>query len=98
MQVVVPGPPDEKDLEGVMAISQVYLREGHGLKHAEIWAMIRAGELLIFPSQRNIPPSTIDLNHHTLYSELFCSPKTNELLHLVQASIFLLCGVLRHSI
>ncbi|XP_062846204.1 arf-GAP with Rho-GAP domain, ANK repeat and PH domain-containing protein 1 [Trichomycterus rosablanca] len=68
IKVLVPGQPDERDLEGAMAISQVYLREGRGLQHAEVWALIRPGEVFIFPSQPNSPRSTVTLNQQTQYN------------------------------
>ncbi|CAB1333183.1 unnamed protein product [Coregonus sp. 'balchen'] len=43
-QVVLPGPIDEEELDGVFAVSRVSLREGGGLQHTEVWAVLR-GEI-----------------------------------------------------
>ncbi|MCJ8741283.1 hypothetical protein PDJAM_G00068800 [Pangasius djambal] len=65
IRVVMPGPLLEEELGGVMGVSRLSLREGSGLQHAEVWATIRPGEILIYPSHTHTPPTRILLNLHT---------------------------------
>ncbi|KAL0993884.1 hypothetical protein UPYG_G00115170 [Umbra pygmaea] len=50
LKVVLPGPVDEEELYGLIAVSRVPLREGGGLQHTEVWAALRAGQVLIYPT------------------------------------------------
>ncbi|XP_027024652.2 arf-GAP with Rho-GAP domain, ANK repeat and PH domain-containing protein 1 isoform X1 [Tachysurus fulvidraco] len=65
IKVVMPNPLLEEELDGVMGVSQLSLREGSGLKHAEVWVMIRAGEIIIYPLHTHTPRTPITLNQHT---------------------------------
>ncbi|MCI4387055.1 hypothetical protein PGIGA_G00069670 [Pangasianodon gigas] len=65
IKVVMPSPLLEEDLGGVMGVSRLSLREGSGLQHAEVWATIQPGEILIYPSHTYTPPTHILLNQHT---------------------------------
>ncbi|XP_072517548.1 arf-GAP with Rho-GAP domain, ANK repeat and PH domain-containing protein 1 isoform X2 [Salminus brasiliensis] len=78
MRVVMPGPLMDEELEEVMAVSRVSLREGRGLQHAEVWVSLRPGEMLIYPTLPHTPRSVIPLNQHTHYS-LHSSENTIEL-------------------
>lgn len=49
-QVVLPGNVQESDVTGLLAASRVSMREGSGLQHTEAWVALRAGELLLFPT------------------------------------------------
>ncbi|XP_036443855.1 arf-GAP with Rho-GAP domain, ANK repeat and PH domain-containing protein 1 isoform X1 [Colossoma macropomum] len=68
IRVVMPGPLADEELEGVMAVSRLSLREGSGLQHAEVWASLRPGEMLIYPTLPHTPRSVFPLNLHTHYS------------------------------
>ncbi|KAI4882270.1 hypothetical protein NFI96_027223 [Prochilodus magdalenae] len=67
IRVVMPGPLVDEELEGVMAVSRLSLREGKGLQHAEVWASLRPGEMLIYPTLPHTPRSVIPLNPHMHY-------------------------------
>ncbi|XP_058271639.1 arf-GAP with Rho-GAP domain, ANK repeat and PH domain-containing protein 2 isoform X1 [Hemibagrus wyckioides] len=68
IKVVMPNPLLEEELDGVMGVSRLSLREGSGLKYAEVWVMIRPGEILIYPLHTHTPRTPITLNQHTRYS------------------------------
>ncbi|XP_066501445.1 arf-GAP with Rho-GAP domain, ANK repeat and PH domain-containing protein 1 isoform X2 [Hoplias malabaricus] len=78
IKVVMPGPLVNEELLEVMAVSQLSLREGNGLQHAEVWASLRPGEMFIYPTLPHTPRSTIALNPHTHYS-LITADKTIQL-------------------
>ncbi|KAG9266167.1 arf-GAP with Rho-GAP domain, ANK repeat and PH domain-containing protein 1-like isoform X1 [Astyanax mexicanus] len=68
IRVVMPGPLLDEELDGVLAVSRLFLREGGGLQHAEVWATLRPGEMLIYPTLPNTPCSVIPLKKNTHYS------------------------------
>ncbi|KAL6469628.1 hypothetical protein MHYP_G00207470 [Metynnis hypsauchen] len=68
IRVVMPGPLADEELDGVMAVSRLSLREGTGLQHAEVWASLRPGEMLIYPTLPHTPRSVFPVNPHTQYS------------------------------
>ncbi|KAF4077234.1 hypothetical protein AMELA_G00205640 [Ameiurus melas] len=68
VKVVIPGPLLEAELVGVMGVSRLSLREGSGLQYTEVWAMIRPGEILIYPVHTRTPRTSIILNQYTCYS------------------------------
>ncbi|XP_060791271.1 arf-GAP with Rho-GAP domain, ANK repeat and PH domain-containing protein 2 isoform X2 [Neoarius graeffei] len=65
IKVVMPRPLLEEELIGVMGVSRLSLREGSGLQHAEVWAMIRPGEILIYPLHTHTHRIPIIINQHT---------------------------------
>lgn len=68
-QVVLPGPIDEEELDGVFAVSRVSLREGGGLQHTEVWAVLRGGQVLIYPTDQQGHRERLTLNLETQYSK-----------------------------
>ncbi|KAM9450312.1 arf-GAP with Rho-GAP domain, ANK repeat and PH domain-containing protein 1 isoform 1-T2 [Clarias gariepinus] len=65
VKVVMPGSLLEEELDGVMGVSRLSLREGRKLEHTDVWAMIRPGEILIYSLHTNTPPTPIILNKYT---------------------------------
>ncbi|XP_018598568.1 arf-GAP with Rho-GAP domain, ANK repeat and PH domain-containing protein 1 isoform X1 [Scleropages formosus] len=49
LKVVLPGSVSDEDLQGVHAVSRVWLREGEDLRHTEVWVALRNNEILIYP-------------------------------------------------
>lgn len=68
-QVVLPEPIDEEELDGVFAVSRVSLREGGGLQHTEVWAVLRGGQVLIYPTDLQRHRERLTLNPETQYSK-----------------------------
>ncbi|KAL2095204.1 hypothetical protein ACEWY4_009923 [Coilia grayii] len=50
LKVVLPGSVEDAEVTGVLAVSRVSMREGSGLQYTEVWVALRAGELLLFPT------------------------------------------------
>ncbi|XP_010892991.2 arf-GAP with Rho-GAP domain, ANK repeat and PH domain-containing protein 1 isoform X1 [Esox lucius] len=67
LKVVLPGPLDEEDLDGVFAVSRVSLREGEGLQHAEVWAVLRGGQVLIYPTDHQRQKERLTLTPDSQY-------------------------------
>ncbi|XP_076843021.1 arf-GAP with Rho-GAP domain, ANK repeat and PH domain-containing protein 1 isoform X2 [Brachyhypopomus gauderio] len=68
IRVVVPGPLAAEELDGVMAVSRLSLLEGGQLHHVDVWASLRPGELLFYPSQPHDLQRALPLSPHTHYS------------------------------
>ncbi|XP_045064145.1 arf-GAP with Rho-GAP domain, ANK repeat and PH domain-containing protein 1 isoform X2 [Coregonus clupeaformis] len=67
LRVVLPGPIDEEELDGVFAVSRVSLREGGGLQHTEVWAVLRGGQVLVYPTDQQRHRERLTLNLETQY-------------------------------
>ncbi|XP_064827573.1 arf-GAP with Rho-GAP domain, ANK repeat and PH domain-containing protein 1-like [Oncorhynchus masou masou] len=67
LRVVLPGPIDEEELDGVFAVSRVSLREGGGLQHTEVWAVLRGGQVLVYPTDQQRHRERLTLNPETQY-------------------------------
>nr|XP_046172654.1 arf-GAP with Rho-GAP domain, ANK repeat and PH domain-containing protein 1-like isoform X2 [Oncorhynchus gorbuscha] len=67
LRVVLPEPIDEEELDGVFAVSRVSLREGGGLQHTEVWAVLRGGQVLVYPTDQQRHRERLTLNPETQY-------------------------------
>ncbi|CAB1315899.1 unnamed protein product [Coregonus sp. 'balchen'] len=67
LKVVLPGPIDEEELDKGFAVSQVSLREGGGLQHTEVWAVLRGGQVLIYPTDQQRHRERLTLNQESQY-------------------------------
>ncbi|KAI1903107.1 hypothetical protein AGOR_G00023800 [Albula goreensis] len=50
LRVVLPGRVLDEELQGVLAVSRVSMREGGGLQHSEVWVALKCNEMLIYPT------------------------------------------------
>ncbi|XP_029526027.2 arf-GAP with Rho-GAP domain, ANK repeat and PH domain-containing protein 1-like [Oncorhynchus nerka] len=66
LKVVLPGPIEE-ELDRGFAMSRVSLREGGGLQHNEVWAVLRGGQVLIYPTDQQRHRERLTLNLETQY-------------------------------
>ncbi|XP_041749167.1 arf-GAP with Rho-GAP domain, ANK repeat and PH domain-containing protein 1-like [Coregonus clupeaformis] len=67
LKVVLPGPIDEEELDKGFAVSRVSLREGGGLQHTEVWAVLRGGQVLIYPTDQQRHRERLTLNRESQY-------------------------------
>ncbi|XP_055797306.1 arf-GAP with Rho-GAP domain, ANK repeat and PH domain-containing protein 1-like [Salvelinus fontinalis] len=67
LKVVLPGPIDEEVPDRGFAMSRVSLREGGGLQHNEVWAVLRGGQVLIYPTDQQRHRERLTLNLETQY-------------------------------
>lgn len=53
---------EKAEVAGVFAATRVSVLEGNGLQHTEAWAVIRANEALVFPTDPQKPKEKLALS------------------------------------
>lgn len=72
--MVLPGSVEDAEVTGVLAVSRVSMREGSGLQYTEVWVALRAGELLLFPTDPLKAKERLALSADQHYSTSLSNP------------------------